>query len=300
MQQTDILLESGTNELEIVEFTVAGLKFGINVIKVKEIIQLQSMTKVPHAHPNLEGITELRGEVLPVVDAAKALGLAQSQNPQSDKLIVTEFNQQKIIFHVHSVTQIHRISWSLIEKPSMLYQGLESQITGVVKWMGEMILLPDFEKIMVELNPESGIHIDQVKKMGKRERSAKRIVIAEDSPLLRGLLHDTLQEAGFTNLEFFENGKDAYEYLYSLSEEGKKVKEEVQLVITDIEMPQMDGHHLTKRIKENNKLAGLPVIIFSSLITNDLKHKGQKVGADAQVSKPEIAELVTLIDQYIL
>ncbi|WHZ59553.1 chemotaxis protein [Metabacillus hrfriensis] len=300
MQQTDILLESGTNELEIVEFTVAGLKFGINVIKVKEIIQLQSMTKVPHAHPNLEGITELRGEVLPVVDAAKALGLAQSQNPQSDKLIVTEFNQQKIIFHVHSVTQIHRISWSLIEKPSMLYQGLESQITGVVKWMGEMILLPDFEKIMVELNPESGIHIDQVKKMGKRERSAKRIVIAEDSPLLRGLLHDTLQEAGFTNLEFFENGKDAYEYLYSLSEEGKKVKEEVQLVITDIEMPQMDGHHLTKRIKENNKLAGLPVIIFSSLITNDLKHKGQKVGADAQVSKPEIAELVNLIDQYIL
>lgn len=300
MQQTDILLESGTNELEIVEFTVAGLKFGINVIKVKEIIQLQSMTKVPHAHPNLEGITELRGEVLPVVDAAKALGLAQSQNPQSDKLIVTEFNQQKIIFHVHSVTQIHRISWSLIEKPSMLYQGLESQITGVVKWMGEMILLPDFEKIMVELNTESGIHIDQVKKMGKRERSAKRIVIAEDSPLLRGLLHDTLQEAGFTNLEFFENGKDAYEYLYSLSEEGKKVKEEVQLVITDIEMPQMDGHHLTKRIKENNKLAGLPVIIFSSLITNDLKHKGQKVGADAQVSKPEIAELVNLIDQYIL
>ncbi|MDQ0860426.1 chemotaxis protein [Bacillus sp. V2I10] len=300
MQQTDILLESGTNELEIVEFTVAGLKFGINVIKVKEIIQLQSMTKVPHAHPNVEGITELRGEVLPVVDAAKALGLAQTQNPQSDKLIVTEFNHQKIIFHVHSVTQIHRISWSLIEKPSMLYQGLESQITGVVKWMGEMILLPDFEKIMVELNPESGIHIDQVKKLGKRERSAKRIVIAEDSPLLRGLLHDTLQEAGFMNLEFFENGKDAYEYLYSLSEEGRKIKEEVQLVITDIEMPQMDGHHLTKRIKENNKLAELPVIIFSSLITNDLKHKGQKVGADAQVSKPEIAELVTLIDQYIL
>jgi two-component system chemotaxis response regulator CheV len=298
MHQTDILLESGTNELEIVEFTVAGLKFGINVIKVKEIIQLQSMTKVPHAHPNVEGITELRGEVLPVVDMAKALGLAQSQNPQSDKLIV--FNQQKIIFHVHSVTQIHRISWSLIEKPSMLYQGLESQITGVVKWMGEMILLPDFEKIMVELNPESGIHIDQVKKLGKRERSAKRIVIAEDSPLLRGLLQDTLQEAGFMNLEFFENGKDAYEYLYSLSEEGRKIKEEVQLVITDIEMPQMDGHHLTKRIKESNKLAGLPVIIFSSLITNDLKHKGQKVGADAQVSKPEIAELVNLIDQYIL
>jgi two-component system chemotaxis response regulator CheV len=300
MQQTDILLESGTNEIEIVEFLVAGLKFGINVIKVKEIIQVQSVTKVPHAHPNVEGITELRGEVLPVVDVAQALGLEQSQNPKADKFIVTEFNKQKIIFHVHSVTQIHRISWSLIEKPSSLYQGLESHITGVVKWKGEMILLPDFERIMVELNPESGINIDQVKKMGSRERSTKKLVIAEDSPLLRGLLHDTLQEAGFVNLEFFENGKDALDYLLSLSAQGKEIEEEVQLVITDIEMPQMDGHHLTKRIKENSKLGVLPVIIFSSLITNDLKHKGQKVGADAQVSKPEITELVKLIDQYIL
>ncbi|PLR69478.1 chemotaxis protein [Bacillus sp. UMB0893] len=300
MQQTDILLESGTNEIEIVEFLVAGLKFGINVIKVKEIIQLQNVTKVPHAHPNVEGITELRGEVLPVVDVAQALGLEQSQNPKADKFIVTEFNKQKIIFHVHSVTQIHRISWSLIEKPSSLYQGLESHITGVVKWKGEMILLPDFERIMVELNPESGIHIDQVKKMGNRERSTKKLVIAEDSPLLRGLLHDTLQEAGFVNLEFFENGKDALDYLNSLTSQGKEIEKEVQLVITDIEMPQMDGHHLTKRIKENSKLGGLPVIIFSSLITNDLKHKGQKVGADAQVSKPEITELVKLIDQYIL
>ncbi|WP_191561916.1 chemotaxis protein [Metabacillus idriensis] len=300
MQQTDILLESGTNEIEIVEFLVAGLKFGINVIKVKEIIQLQNVTKVPHTHPNVEGITELRGEVLPVVDVAQALGLEQSQNPKADKFIVTEFNKQKIIFHVHSVTQIHRISWSLIEKPSSLYQGLESHITGVVKWKGEMILLPDFERIMVELNPESGIHIDQVKKMGNRERSTKKLVIAEDSPLLRGLLHDTLQEAGFVNLEFFENGKDALDYLNSLTSQSKEIEKEVQLVITDIEMPQMDGHHLTKRIKENSKLGGLPVIIFSSLITNDLKHKGQKVGADAQVSKPEITELVKLIDQYIL
>ncbi|MEM5017734.1 chemotaxis protein [Metabacillus indicus] len=300
MQQTEILLESGTNELEIVEFTVAGLKFGINVIKVKEIIQLQTMTKVPHAHPNVEGITELRGEVLPVVNTAKALGLGENPNSSADKLIVTEFNKQKVIFHVHGVTQIHRISWSLIEKPSRLYQGLESQITGVVKWNGEMILLPDFEKLIVEINPESGIHLNQIKKLGKRERSDKKIVIAEDSPLLRGLLHDTLQEAGFVNLEFFENGKDALDYLQTLCSSGGALKDEVQLVITDIEMPQMDGHHLTKRIKEHTALAVLPVLIFSSLITEDLKHKGRKVGADGQVSKPEIAELVSMIDQYIL
>ncbi len=101
-------------------------------------------------------------------------------------------------------------------------------------------------------------------------------------------------------MEFYENGLDAFNYLENLIESGKVVEEEVQLVITDIEMPQMDGHHLTRRIKENGELAGLPVIIFSSLITDSLRHKGQVVGADAQISKPEIAELIMLIDRLVL
>ncbi|WP_409305238.1 chemotaxis protein [Peribacillus sp. SCS-155] len=299
-QSKGILLESGTNELEIVEFGIGKNKFGINVIKVKEIINPVAITIVPHAHPNVEGIIELRGEVLPVVDVAKTLGFPASQTPAQDKFIVAEFNKQKIVFHVHSVTQIHRISWKQIEKPSGMYQGLESQIIGVIKLNGEMLLLLDFEKIVVEINPETGINIQQVKKLGSRERSNKRLVVAEDSPLLRKLLHDTLTEAGYHNLEFFENGKDALEYLESMAAAGKSVEEEVQIIITDLEMPQMDGHHFTRRVKESAELGGLPVIIFSSLITDDLRHKGQVVGADAQVSKPEIAELIKLVDEHIL
>lgn len=231
---------------------------------------------------------------------ANALGFPPSQSPEQDKFIVAEFNKQKIVFHVHTVTQIHRISWDQIEKPSEMYQGPESQIIGVVKLYGEMILLLDFEKIVVEINPETGINVQQVKKLGQRERSTKKLVVAEDSPLLRKLLHDTLNEAGFTNIEFFENGKDALQYLEAITSQGKSITDEVQLVITDIEMPQMDGHHFTRRIKENSQTAKLPVIIFSSLITDDLRHKGQMVGANAQVSKPEIAELVQLIDKHIL
>jgi len=295
-----ILLESGTNELEIVEFSIGKNKFGINVIKVKEIINPVHVTQVPHSHPHVEGIIELRGEVLPVVNVANALGFPPSQSPEQDKFIVAEFNKQKIVFHVHTVTQIHRISWDQIEKPSEMYQGPESQIIGVVKLYGEMILLLDFEKIVVEINPETGINVQQVKKLGQRERSTKKLVVAEDSPLLRKLLHDTLNEAGFTNIEFFENGKDALQYLEAITSQGKSITDEVQLVITDIEMPQMDGHHFTRRIKENSQTAKLPVIIFSSLITDDLRHKGQMVGANAQVSKPEIAELVQLIDKHIL
>lgn len=299
-QKKGILLESGTNELEIVEFSIGRNKFGINVIKVKEIINPVPVIPVPHSHRNIEGIIELRGEVLPVVDVASSLNMPASESPQQDKFIVTEFNQQKIVFHVHNVSKIHRISWNQIEKPSEMYQGQESQIIGIIKLEDEMVLLLDFEKMVTEINPDSGISIQKVQKLGKRERSDKKLLIAEDSPLLRKLLNDTLYEAGFSQIEFFENGYDAYRYLHSLAESGRDVTKEVQLMITDIEMPQMDGHHLTKKVKDHPVLAKIPVIIFSSLITEDLRHKGQMVGANAQVSKPEIAELVLLIDQYAL
>ncbi|WP_034756125.1 chemotaxis protein [Rossellomorea vietnamensis] len=298
-QSNGILLESGTNELEIVEFEVQNNKFGINVIKVKEIIQPTAVTPVPHAHPHVKGLVQLRGEVLPVVDMARVLGAEEEETPKS-KYIVAEFNQQKVIFHVHNVTQIHRISWNQIEKPSEMYSGVHSGIIGVIKREESMILLLDFESIMLEINPETGIRVDQVKKLGPRERRNKRIVAAEDSPLLRKLLNDTLREAGYEDVEFFENGADAFQYLESIVDGNQDVKESVHLVLTDIEMPQMDGHHLTKRIKNHPKLNTLPVIIFSSLITNDLKHKGEMVGAEDQISKPEIAELILKIDQYIL
>lgn len=300
MNDNSILLESGTNELEIVEFGIGDNKFAINVMKVKEILNPVPVVGIPHAHAFVEGIMELRGEVLPVIDVAAALGLSQSVNPKLDKFIVAEFNQQKTVFHVHTVSQIHRISWSQIEKPSEMYQGTESQVIGVIKLGGQMILFLDFEKILLEINPDSGIKMSDVKKLGPRERSNKKIVVAEDSSMLRKMLHDTLSEAGFQYLEFFENGQDAIKYLEHLAENEEDFSQKVQLVITDIEMPQMDGHHLTKRIKEHPVLKKLPVIIFSSLITNDLRHKGMVVGADAQISKPEISELVLKIDELIL
>lgn len=294
-----ILLESGTNELEIVEFEVQGNKYGINVMKVKEIIQPMPITFIPHAHLHIEGIIQLRGEVLPVIDMAKVLGLPPSQNNTTDKYIVTEFNQQKVVFHVQNVTRIHRISWNDIEKPSEMYQGGNNQIIGVIKINETMILLIDFEKIVVDINPHSGIHVDQIRSLGERERSEKQIIVAEDSPLLRKLLHDTLHEAGYDRVEFFENGQLALDYLESTVEQ-ENTFEKVQLLVTDIEMPKMDGHHLTRRIKDHPVLKKLPVIIFSSLITDELRHKGAGVGADAQVSKPEIARLVQLIDELAL
>lgn len=163
MEHKGILLESGTNELEIVEFEVANNKFGINVIKVKEIIQPIPVTFIPHAHPHVEGIIQLRGEVLPVVDMLRVLGIQGAERNPQQKYIVAEFNKQRVVFHVDNVTQIHRISWNQIEKPSDMYQGGTSQVIGVIKQNEQMILLLDFERIMVDINPASGISVESVK-----------------------------------------------------------------------------------------------------------------------------------------
>ncbi|GAE35755.1 chemotaxis protein [Halalkalibacter akibai] len=299
--KSNILLESGTNELEIIMFTVHNSTFGINVLKVREIINPLPITPTPNGHENVEGIIRLRQEVIPVVNLAKVLNLPESEQPEQDKFIISELNKTKVAFHVHSVSRIHRISWEQIEKPSELSQGGISQTIGIVKMDDMMALLLDFEKVVVDINPEAGLSVDKIKALGPRKRSTKRILIAEDSAILRKLLYDTLSEAGYENLQFFENGRSAWEHLQLLAEEGSdEVRKRVDIIITDIEMPQMDGHHLTVKIKGNKDLAHLPVVIFSSLITNDLFHKGEKVGADAQVSKPEIVKLVETIDKYVL
>ncbi|WP_281658368.1 chemotaxis protein [Halobacillus sp. Cin3] len=299
-QDQGILLESGTNELEIVEFGIGENRFGMNVIKVKEIINPQPITKVPHSHPSVEGIIDIRGEVVPVVDVAHALGFPASDHPEKDKFILSEFNQTKIVFHVHTVTQIHRISWEQIEKPNQMYQGLDTQITGVIKREEDMLLLLDFEKVVADINPETSMKKEQLRELGQRERSSKKILIAEDSAMLRAVLQETLSEAGYDQTVSFENGREAWDHLAEMIEEGKTMTDEYQLIITDIEMPMMDGHHFTKLLKDHEQLQVLPVVIFSSLITEDLRHKGERVGADAQVSKPEIVELVKIIDQNIL
>lgn len=301
-EQTDILLETGTNELEVVTFMLGAGIYGINVLKVREIINaVEEVTFIPNPHANVEGVIRVREEVLPVVNLAKVLELQDSENPLEDKFIIGELNQIKVAFRVHHVLRIHRISWEQIEKPSDLSAGSQAYAIGIIKLGAELSVLLDFEKVMVEIDKTSGITVEKIEALGKRERSEKNIVIAEDSAMLRELLKETLAEAGYANLQFFENGKEAWDYFENIAKsEEVYPEEEFQLIITDIEMPRMDGHHLTSKIKDHPRLGHIPIIIFSSLITNDLYHKGERVGADAQVSKPGIMSLVQNIDELIL
>ncbi|EHN4220393.1 chemotaxis protein [Listeria monocytogenes] len=300
-EEKGILLQSGTNELEIVTFTVGENLFCINVLKVKEIIHPLEVTPVPDSNPAIEGISQVRGEIMPVVNLARVMKLPEIE-PENTKFIITELNQMKIVFRVDEVHRIQRISWEQIEEPEKLSIGLEELAVGIVKLDGNLVLLLDYEKIIYEISGNADFAVTGEDRMARKvNREEKTIFIAEDSQMLRQLLEDTLHEAGYTNLQFFANGREAQEHIFKLLKEQKEQTfENVNLLITDIEMPQMDGHHLTKVIKEDEIGRELPVVIFSSLITEDLEHKGAGVGADAQVSKPNIHQLINILDELVL
>lgn len=300
-KQSEILLESGTNELELMEFTIAGQLFGINVAKVREIMKFEEIKPMQNAHPMIEGIFKPRDAIITVIDLAAYLGLPPAEDNERDIFIVTNFNSQTFAFHVHSVVGIDRISWKNIQKPDkIIYGGDEGVATGIAEFENRLITILDFEKIIMEISPQTGFTPDEVDALGPRTvRADMPILVAEDSMLLSKLLIDSLHRAGYTNTVKTDNGQEAWDFLMEVREAEDDLFHHVRCVVTDIEMPQMDGHRLTKLIKEDRDLKRLPVIIFSSLINEEMRLKGEQLGADAQITKPEIGNLVALIDKLI-
>lgn len=291
---TKILLENGTNELEVLEFILAGNSYGINVAKVKEIIPYQPVTPVPNAHPSIEGIFMPRETMITAIDLKNCL--QRGEYSPSGLFIITNFNKLDIAFHVDNVVGIHRVSWRDIIKPDATVSTTEEGIsTGIIKYDEKLIIILDFEKIVSDINPETGLKVADIDELGERERSDVPILIAEDSVLLNKLIVDSLKKAGYQNLIHTKNGQEAYDVIQKCKEEGS-LKEHVQCIITDIEMPLMDGHRLTKLVKEDPETADIPIVIFSSLVNDEMKRKGEALGANAQLSKPEIGNLVRVID----
>ena len=302
MAETEILLESGTNEMEIMEFTIYGESYGINVAKVKEIMMSDTVKPIPHSHDCVEGIFKPRGIVLTVVDLPRYLTGKETERQPKDLFIVTNFNKLHIAFRVQAVVGIQRISWKDIQKPDKtLYRGDEDEgiATGIAQCNGQLITILDFEKITAELAPETGIQMSEIEALGQRaENHRHTILFAEDSVLLGMMVEQSLKKAGYKNLKKFNNGKEAWDYLCEIRED-EDLYEKASLIITDIEMPEMDGHRLTKLVKEDPRLKKIPLVIFSSLINKEMEIKGKSLGADEQMSKPEIGHLVAVIDRLL-
>ena len=293
-----ILLENGTNELEVLEFTLDGNSYGINVAKIREIIPFQQVTPVPNAHPSIEGIFMPRDTMITAIDLKNCLQRGTASD--GGLFIVTNFNKLDIAFHVDSVVGIHRVSWTDIIRPDATVTNKADGVsTGIIKVNGKLIIILDFEKIVTDINPETGLKITEIEELGYRDRYDVPILIAEDSALLNKLIVESLRQAGYENLIHTENGQEAYDVVCKCKEDGT-LKQKVQCIITDIEMPLMDGHRLTKLIKDDEATSDIPVIIFSSLVNEEMARKGQALGADAQLSKPEIGNLVRILDSLVL
>lgn len=299
-EKEGILLESGTNEIEVMKFTVLGEFYGINVAKVQEIIMSEKVKPMPHANPAVEGIFKPRDELITVINLAKYLTGDDRENGPRDLFIVTNFNKMTVAFRVDSIEGISRISWKDIQKPDKtIANGADSVATGIAQCGKELVIILDFEKIVAEIAPETTIQVADVDKMGDRPICNSPIVIAEDSILLSKMIDDSLERAGFTNVKNFSNGQEAWDYLSQIHNDSD-LYDKVNLVITDIEMPEMDGHRLTKLIKDDEHLKKIPVIIFSSLINEQMRQKGKELGADEQLSKPEIGHLITVMDELLV
>jgi two-component system chemotaxis response regulator CheV len=300
MAQTNILLETGTNELEIVEFYVNldGYEghYGLNVAKVVEIGRRQNVTAMPEMrHPAVLGAFAHRnGRVVPLIDMARYLGSASIVNEDA-KVIVTEFNTVCTAFLVTGVNRIHRLSWTDVEAPGSFLQNVsQSSVTGVVRLDERVIFLLDLEAIVAELHPAMAIRFDTEDSTAHAGKTYD-VLHVDDSSSIRSLVLDLLTREGNFRLEQRVNGQEAWDYLCKLREKceetGEPVTNYLQGIITDIEMPSMDGLALCKHIKDDHVLKNLPVAIFSSMINDSLSRKCASVGANAQFTKPDLKAL---------
>ena len=300
MAQTNILLETGTNELEIVEFYVNQdgyeAHYGLNVAKVVEIGRRQPVTAMPEMrHKALLGaFLHRNGRIVPLIDMACFLGNAPITNEDA-KVIVTEFNGVCTGFLVSGVNRIYRLSWTDVEAPGQFMQNMSrSSVTGVVRLEERVIFLLDLEAIVAELHPAMALRFD-ASDMAAPDGKTYRILHVDDSSSIRSLLLDLLNKEGRFKVEQRVNGQEAWDYLQSVRNrceaENRPVSDFLQGIITDIEMPAMDGLALCKRIKEDPVLKKLPVAIFSSMINDSLARKCALVGADAQYTKPDLKAL---------
>lgn len=239
-----------------------------------------------------------RDKMITAISLKNALQMGDDES-NDGLFIITNFNKLDVAFHVDRVMGIHRVNWTEIIKPDATVNNeVEGVSTGIVKFDDRLVIILDFEKIVSDISPETGLRMTEIEALGERERSSVPIVIAEDSHLLNKLINDALTAAGYVNIKRTEDGLEAWNYILEAKEKGE-LDSKVQLVITDIEMPQMDGHRLTHMIKTDDKLKDIPVVIFSSLVNEEMRIKGEALGADAQLSKPEIGNLVRIVDKLV-
>ncbi len=298
---------AGTNKLEILLFTLgtdsrSGRRetYGINVFKVREVMRVPEITRPPELPPSVEGMVSLRGQLVPIVDLVKYTGVQTESKPEV--MIVTEYNGHTQGFVVEAVDTILRLDWSAVRVPPDMFSshvgGLVTAVTELPD--GRLVMLMDVEKILAETT--RGADDDSIFSLVKPVKMENRtIFFCDDSPIARKQIERTLQAMNVNYLSA-TNGHKAWEELKKLAtqadETGVKLSNLIQIILTDVEMPEMDGYILTKNVKSDPRFAGIPVIMHSSLSGMSNQQLGRSVGVDEYVSKFEpqrLSETLTRI-----
>jgi len=293
---------AGANKMELLMFHLGTEEvYGINVFKIREVMKVPSVVKIPDSDPRILGLVNLRGENIALVDLKHAIGLGPLP-PAGAKLIIAEYNDNKQGFLVAGVDRIIRMSWDRIQiPPPMLQSSRQGAVTAITKLEdGRVVLILDVEKVLAELHPRSEEEIfggiDYIK-----ELAGKRVLVADDSCVARKQIVKTLDRLGM-KYEETQTGKEALHRLRKYAELGDKTGRTIcdffAGVITDIEMPEMDGFSLTKAIREDVRLQVLPVLMHSSLSGQCNVEKGKSLGVTDYVSKFHPTELRDKLIQH--
>ena len=291
----DNSLKVGSNEMELVDFRIFKQEddhvyegiYGINVSKVREIIKMPSLTELPGTPEFIEGIFDLREVVIPVVNLAKWMGITEPQEAKKNtRVIITEFNNVLIGFIVHEAKRIRRISWSDIEPATFMNSssGLEAnKITGVTKIEGDSVLLIlDLESVVQDLGlyePETDTAPDKI------ETFSGLAMVLDDSSTARKIVKDALQKMGFNVVEAMD-GEEGLKKLNDLYETyGEKTSENLKIIISDVEMPRMDGFHFASRVKDDERFKNIPIVFNSSISDSFSEGRGADAGGEAYLVK---------------
>ena len=294
-------MEAGTNEAEVLIFRVRGNRYGVNVAKVREVIPIEQVTDMPMAHPAVDGLVDIRASVVPLVNLEKYLygDVVDPEHASKESLMLLEFNNRRTAFRVEGIERIFRVSWK-DTLPAPQLREAASPVTSILRQKQGLVPLLDFESIVTTIGIGGGhAPIDCIAKVESKQRAHMPIVFADDSQLICEMIKDALLQAGFTSLKGFADGKEAWDYLAPLTENvtAEEFTKKVSCVITDVEMPEMDGLSFTKKIRQHPVMSETPVIVFSSIATKDDDKKRKQVGAAAQVAKPNYDTLVeTVVD----
>jgi len=300
---------AGTNKLEILLFTLGVDRrtnrretFGINVFKVREVMRTPEITQAPDMPPSVEGMVSLRGQLVPVIDLAKYAGIITENKPEI--MVVSEYNGHTQSFLVEAVDTILRLDWSSMQvPPDMLTNQMGGLVTAVTELdSGKLVMMMDVEKVLAETT-RTGDSIDESLVFKNNKLTDKTVFFTDDSVVARKQIELTFNAMGLKSIQSI-NGKRAWEELQRIAQsadiQGKPVKSVIQLILTDVEMPEMDGYMLTKMIKNDPRFAGIPVIMHSSLSGMSNQKLGQSVGVDGYVAKFEPHRLSEMVAEYLL